>query len=150
MKISMKILKTLIKNVNVYAHPKFFLLLVIPILINPVWIGVNCTWVKEVCLSWQNTLRNFQVPCKHWIHLSKFTNIPMMWLSEASKYSRLHDRNIIVPVDNSRHCYCMFCYCVFVILLRLIGNYVSSDAMNMISVITARKHNTYQILVRPI
>ena len=32
------------------------------------------------------------------------------------------------------------CYCIFVILLQIIGNDVISDAINMITLITIRKH----------
>ena len=34
----------------------------------------------------------------------------------------------------------VFCYCIFVILLQIIGNDVISDAINMITLITIRKH----------
>ena len=39
-------------------------------------------------------------------------------------------------------------YCIF-ILLQVIDNYVISDAINMITMITTRKHDTWNILVRP-
>ena len=34
----------------------------------------------------------------------------------------------------------VFCYCIFVILLLIIGNDVISDAINMVTLITIRKH----------
>ena len=34
----------------------------------------------------------------------------------------------------------VFCYCIFVILLQIIGNDVISDAINMITLITIRNH----------
>ena len=46
-------------------------------------------------------------------------------------------RNIFVPVDKKRN---RPCYCIFVILLQTIGNYVISDAINMITLVTIRKH----------
>ena len=55
---SMKILKALMKKFRVCAHPKVCLLLRVAILINHIWIGVNCTFIEEVRLSWQVTLRN--------------------------------------------------------------------------------------------
>ena len=60
-------------------------------------------------------------------------------LSQTNKCPRLHERNIIVPVDKIRPSYCIFCFCVFVTLLQLIGNYVFSDAINIITPSTTRK-----------
>ena len=41
-------------------------------------------------------------------------------------------------------------YCIFIILLQVIDNYVISDAIYMITMITTRKHyDTWNILVRP-
>ena len=36
------------------------------------------------------------------------------------------------------------CSCISVILLQIIGNYVISDAINMITLINTRKHYDYQ------
>ena len=57
-KTLMKILKALMKKFKLCAHPKVCLLLTIAILIIHVWTGVSCTWIEEVCLSCQMTLRN--------------------------------------------------------------------------------------------
>ena len=57
--------------------------------------------------------------------------------------------NIIVPADKNKPCYCIF-YCAFVILIQLIGTYVSSDVFNIITLITTKHHcDTYHVLVRP-
>ena len=61
-------------------------------------------------------------------------------MSESNKCNRLHERNIIVPVDKKNEPVIVFCYCIFVILLQIIGNDVISDAINMITLITIRKH----------
>ena len=60
--------------------------------------------------------------------------------SESNKCPRLHERNIIVPVDKKIDPVIVFCYCIFVILLQIIGNDVISDAINMITLNTIRNH----------
>ena len=62
-------------------------------------------------------------------------------MSESNKCNRLHERNIIVPVDKKMslllYFVIVFVYCI---LLQIIGNDVISDAINMITLITIRKH----------
>ena len=73
--VLMKILKTLMKKFKVYAYPKVCLLLTIAILLNHIWTGVRCTWIEEVRLSWQITLRVLWFPCEHRISSLKSTNV---------------------------------------------------------------------------
>ena len=61
-------------------------------------------------------------------------------LSESNKCPRLIQRNIVVLVDKKIDPIIVFCYFIFVILLQIIGNDVISDAINMITLITIRKH----------
>ena len=37
-----------------------------------------------------------------------------------------------------------FCYCIFVTLLQIIGNYVISDEINIITLISTSKHYDHQ------
>ena len=99
--------------------------------------------VRRVFVQWFFKRRG--VYSKH-IPLHAFLTVLIYFCNCQRQATRLHERNIIVPVDKKRPCYCIFCYCVFVTLLQLNGNYVFSDAINIITLITTRKHyDTYHI-----
>ena len=50
-------------------------------------------------------------------------------LSESNKCPRLYERNIIVSVEKKIDPVIVFCCCIFVIFLQIIGNDVISDQL---------------------